>query len=156
MDIYRTYLALLQDITANLDKLSALARQKTVVVTKDDLAGLDAILKQEQAISLALRGLEAKRLQQASQLGLDGVRLSQLSEHFPPEFELDARKIANALLQQYKLYEAAAHVARNTLECNLHEIEKMIEQLGGDSQAEIGYQLPDIQPPSSMKTDFRA
>ena len=156
MDSYRSYLTLMGDIGSRLEQLSELARKKTDAVRKDDLMALNEIIKQEQAIALALRGLEQKRMKLSSELNLDGIRLSQLSEKFPTELQLEARTAADALHRQYKVYEASAHVARNTLECNLHEIEKIIEELGGDPNAEPGYQLSDVQPPQSMKTDFRA
>ena len=156
MDAHRAYLALLGDIGSRLEQLSGLARQKTEAVRKDDLMTLNAVLKQEQALALALRGLEQKRVKQCSELGLDNVRLSQLAAAFPEELQLEARTAADTLRRQYKVYQTSAHVARNTLECNLHEIEKIIETLGGDPHAEPGYQLTDVQPPQSMKTDFRA
>lgn len=156
MDAHRAYLALLGDIGSRLEQLSELARTKTEAVRKDDLMTLNDVLKQEQAIALALRGLEQKRVKQCAELGLDNVRLSQLAAAFPEELQLEARTAADTLLRQYKVYQTSAHVARNTLECNLHEIEKIIEELGGDPHAELGYQLTDVQPPQPMKTDFRA
>lgn len=156
MEAYQTYLALLGEIGSRLEQLTELAHQKTDAVRKDNLMTLNEILKQEQAAALSLRGLEQKRVKQCSALGLEHIRLSQLSTAFPPELQYEARTASETLLRQYKLYQASAHVARNTLECNLHEIEKMIADLGGDPHAESGYQLTDVQPPKPMKTDFRA
>ena len=156
MEAYRSYLVLMGDIGTRLEQLSQLANQKTEAVRKDDLMTLNEIIKQEQAVALALRGLEQKRVKLATELGLDKVRLAQLATDFPDELQLEARSAADTLHRQYKVYQTAAHVARNTLECNLHEIEKIIEELGGDPHAEPGYQLTEVQPPQSMKTDFRA
>jgi len=156
MENYRSYLALMGDIGTRLEQLSELARKKTDAVRKDDLMTLNEIIKQEQAVALALRGLEQKRMKLSAELGLDKVRLSQLAAEFPAELQLEARTAADTLHRQYKVYQTSAHVARNTLECNLHEIEKIIEDLGGDPHAESGYQLTEVQPPQSMKTDFRA
>lgn len=156
MSEYRAYLALMAELGSKLDQLSELARAKTTAVRKDDLMGLNDILKQEQAISLALRGLEQKRLKQASALGLEGVRLSALAASFPAELRVEARAAADDLLRRYKVYQSASHVARDTLECNLHEIEKIIVAMGGDPEAGMDYQPPAVQPPSNMKTDFRA
>lgn len=156
MSEHRAYLALLDEIGSNLEKLSALAREKTTAVRKDDLMGLNEVLKQEQAISLALRGLEQKRLKQATALGLENTRLSQLAASFPEELRVETRAAADTLLQRYKVYQSTSHVARDTLECNLHEIEKIIESMGGAPDLDIGYQPPEVQPPSNMKTDFRA
>lgn len=156
MSEHRAYLALMDEIGSNLEKLSVLAREKTTAVRKDDLMGLNDIIKQEQAVSLALRGLEQKRMKLAGSLGLDGTRLSQLAATFPAELQVEARAAADTLHQRYKVYQSTSQVARNTLECNLHEIEKIIESMGGDPNADVGYQPPEVQPPSNMKTDFRA
>ena len=156
MNAHRAYLVLLREIGSRMEQLSVLDRKKTDAVRTDNLQGLNDVMKQEQAIALALRGLEQKRLKQVAELGLENVRLSQLPIHFPTELQMEARSTVDTVLHQYKVYQTAAHVARNTLECNLHEIEKIIEALGGDPHAEPGYQLTDVQPPQSMKTDFRA
>lgn len=153
---YLSYLALLDELGDHLDRLSELARQKAAAVRQDDLAALNEVLKQEQAISLSLRGLEQKRLALFSQLGLDGVPLSGLADHCPPALKARAKESAEGLLQRYQIYHSASEVARNTLECNLHEIEKVISDLGGNPAEGVGYTLPGVEPPQAMKTDFRA
>ena len=55
------YLDLLRHIGTELDRLSALAKQKTKAVRQDDLNALDQVIRQEQASTLAFRGLEQKQ-----------------------------------------------------------------------------------------------
>ena len=153
---HQTYLALLDELSASLDRLSQLARQKTQAVKKDDLMGLDEALKQEQAMTLNLRGLEQKRLKIMAQLGLEGSSLSDLAGRYPASMEIQARQTAEKLLRSYQEYRCAAEVARNTLELNLHEIEKIIEASGLDAAGVPGYASPTPEPPKRMKTDFRA
>ena len=59
---YPGYLALLEELRGSLDQLTGLAKEKIAAVLKDDLLALDEVLKQEQALSLSLRGLEQRRL----------------------------------------------------------------------------------------------
>lgn len=153
---HQTYLTLLGELSASLDKLSQLARQKTERVQKDDLIGLDQVLKQEQAMTLNLRGLEQKRLKTLPLLGIGEAKLSDLARLYPDHMQIQARQAAEKLLRSYREYRCAAQVARNTLELNLHEIEKIIAASGVDPASGAGYAAPAPEPPKKMKTDFRA
>ncbi len=156
---HKEYLALLREVGGLLEKLAEMSRQKAAVVRRDDLLGLDEVLKQEQALGLSLRGLELKRMKLAPQLGLDGSKLDDLASKFPPEMELEAREAVRAVQNSYKVYRSCADLARTTLELNLHQIEKMITAAGGDPKdlnAGAGYAPAGPEPPRNMKTDFRA
>ena len=139
---HQAYLALLNELSSSLDQLSQLARQKTQAVQRDDLIGLDEALKQEQAMTLSLRGLEQKRLKAVSQLDLEGSSLSSLASRYPDAMQIQARQTAEKLLRSYQEYRCAAEVARNTLELNLHEIEKIITASGVDTAGSPGYAAP--------------
>ena len=118
---------------------------------------MDEVLKQEQALSLNLRGLELRRQKLAPQLGLEGVPLSGLPERCPSELRDEARKTAAALRKSYEIYRSYSNMARNTLELNLHQIDKYLESAGVDPKlAAQGYEAPPTEPPQKMKTDFRA
>lgn len=152
---YREYLSLLSSIGNTLGRLSELSRQKTAAVQQDDLAALDQVMKQEQVLALDLRGKEQKRMAQLAGLGLTGVSLSALPEHCPDSLRLEAKTVAEDLRRSYEVYRSAAEVARNTLECNLHQIEKFLAGSGA-VPAGPGYASSTVEPPPAMKTDFRA
>lgn len=154
--LYLDYLALLENLRKSLEQLTGLARQKTNAVRGDDLAALDGILKQEQVISLSIRGYDQKRLQLLKQLELEAVALSALPQHYPEDLRRQAKDGVEALQREYRIYRSAAEVARNTLECNLHEVEKLLAKAGGETAVGPGYVHPEAEPPASMKTDFRA
>ena len=156
MDDFRAYLDLLRELSGSLDRLTGLAKEKTAAVRKDDLMGLDAALKQEQAMSLALRGLEQKRLTLLKGLGLENTPLTELPANCPAELRNETKKAVETLRRSYEVYRTAADVARDTLECNLHELEKLVEQMGGRQTGGAGYAAPSAEPPKKMKTDFRA
>lgn len=153
----RSYLDLLKELSGCLDRLSALAQEKADAVRQDDLTALGDVLKQEQVVALSLRGLEQRRVKLLSALGLDGVPLTQLHSHVPPELEDEARQAAEAARRSYRDYRGYADMARNTLELNLHQIEKVITASGVDpAELGAGYEPPGVEPPKNMKTDFRA
>lgn len=155
MDRYAAYLDLLESLCKHLRTLCRLAGEKAAAVRSDNLLELDSVMRQEQALSLAFRGLEQKKNALARELGLESVPLSSLADHFPAELYLKAKQTIEALQDQYRIYHAAAEVARNTLECNLHEIEKFLAAQDIPA-AGPGYEPPPVQPPEAMKSDFRA
>lgn len=155
-DRYSAYLELLDRITAELRSLSELGGEKAAAVHSNDLLALDKVMRQEQALSLSFRGLEQKKDTLLRELGLETVPLSALPDHFPPELRMQAGKCIEALQEQYKVYKATAEVARNTLECNLHEIEKLLDAQDALSAAGPGYAPPAAEVPPAMKSDFMA
>lgn len=155
--LFQSYLALLDELGRSLDRLSQLALEKDNVVRQDDLIALDEVLKQEQVMTLSLRGLEQKRGKLTAQLGLEGLPLSEISGHFPPELAKQAAQAADTVLERYTIYRSCAERARATLELNLHLIEKTIAAAGVDPKLAVaGYESPNVEPPKNMKTDFRA
>lgn len=150
------YLALLEGVGTELERLAGLARQKTEAVRRNDLLALDDTIRQEQAISLSLRGQEQKRQVLVNELGLGDVPLSKLAGRYPPELRARAKGTSEAVQHSYRMYQTAADAARRTLEHGLHEIERVIAAEGGTSARGAGYVPPDVEPPEKMKTDFHA
>lgn len=156
-ELHLSYLGVLNELSGTLDRLALFAQQKADAVRQDDLIALDEVLKQEQAMALNLRGLEQRRLKLVPQLDLDGVRLEDLPQHVPSHLEDETLRTVKALRQSYIAYRSNADMARNILELNLHQIEKVIAASGVDPQtAAAGYEAPNVEPPKNMKTDFRA
>ena len=154
---HQAYLNLLRELGGCLDRLGELSEQKAQTVRQDDLLAMDEVLKQEQVMSLSLRGLEQRRVKLLAKLGLDGVPLSDLPGKYPAELEDEAKQTVNALRDSYKIFRARADMARNLLELNLHQIDKLITAAGANpADAGAGYTPPGAEPPKNMKTDFRA
>lgn len=150
------YLKLLKELADKLDQLGQCAQDKRTAVHNDDLLALDEVLKREQVLALALRGLEQKRKALLDQLKLGDVPLNELSKHYPESLAMEAKETAEQLRQSYRIYRSHADAARNSLELNLHQIEKVIAAAGIDPSAGSGYEAPGVEPPKNMKSDFRA
>lgn len=154
---HQAYLNLLRELSGCLDRLGELSEQKAQTVREDDLMAMDDVIKQEQVLSLSLRGLEQRRTKLLAQLGLSDVPLTQLPEKYPSELQSEAKQTVDALRSSYKIYRARAKMARNALELNLHQIEKIIAVSGAAPETPgAGYEPPGAEPPKNMKTDFRA
>lgn len=149
-------LTLFESIVSHLRQLTELAKRKTTAVRKSDLLELDKILKEEQAQSLALRGLEQKRISLITQFELENIPLTDLPSRFPPQLQQKARDGVETLRREFSIYRSAAEIARNTLECNLHEVEKFLAAAGAANDNGTDYRNGEVDAPPQMKADFRA
>ena len=152
--LFRSYLELLQSILSNLSQLTKLVHRKIEVAQMDDLEALDEILNEEQALALAFRGFEQKRLNLLRELDLSEVPLAQLSAHFPPEMEEAVRQTAAELMEQYRTYHDGAQTARGILEHNLREVDRVLAVLNADPAGNPGHVTQTPSSPSA-KADFR-
>lgn len=142
---FTTLISLLDGLAKTLDQLAELERKKASAVRADELLMLDDCMKQEQALILALRGCDSKRENVQKALHLQDVKLRDLPDHCPPEIRAAVQASARALSEKYQVYQAAAEVARNVLECNLHQVEKEIDKLQAQSP----------RSNAAVHTDFR-
>jgi len=150
------YLTLLRDLGETLANLTEIEQQKINAVRQDDLSLLNDCMKQEQVLSLTLRGYEQKRQTILHAQNMDDVPLGSLSAHVPEAYRAEAKQVSESLLRQYQLFNGAFEVAQNTLECNLHQIEKLLHDLGAEPTPASAYHERALDLPPSLRTDFRA
>lgn len=144
---WQDYLKLLGSLTKTLEQLSDVERKKTEAVSRGDLMAVDECMKQEQVLSLSLRGFDQKRETALKALGLEGVKLSGLTDRAPEDQLLETRQVVERLQRQYEIFQSASQVARNTLECNLRMIERFQQQAG---------EAAPPQTDAPRQADFRA
>ena len=153
---FQGYLTLLRELKTTLSQLTQIEREKTQAVRDDDLDGLNRCMKQEQAFSMSLRGFEQKQQAVRAALSLESVPLRDLAAHAPAPLQAETARLSEALRSQYQLFHAAFEVAQNTLECNLHQIEKVLGDLGEAPRDVIGYEDSGPSLPQNLRTDFHA
>ena len=150
---FQDMLKLIRDLTHTLEDLTAAQKAVASAVRTDDLEKLGECMKKEQALSLALRNADQRRVKLQAELGLENVGLSQLPEHVQDDHMRQEIKAAGeALSIQYQLLQSAAEVARSALECSLHEVEGMMTKLGFDPV----HTLEQTASVSGAHTDFHA
>lgn len=149
MTTWQDYLTFLGKLSGTLEELAQVEREKHEAASQGDLGRVEACMKKEQVMSLTLRGYDQKRDKMLSELGLRGVSLRQLEDHSPDELQLQTKAAVEQLRRQYKLFQAASQVARDTLEINLRGIEQLQNRQAGDAaEAE--------ETRKNHQTDFRA
>lgn len=147
MDAWSEYLTMLRKVAKTLENLTGVQQTKTQAVMTGDLKTVEQCMKQEQAASMTLRGLDQKRERMMDQLGMRGVPLRDIMDHCPPGQEEQTRQTADLLRRQYAVFRGASDVARSTLEKHLHVMEEMQKELNN------GEPVLDVPP---VKADFRA
>ena len=149
MATWQDYLKLMEGLSRTLEQLTQVELDKNTAASRGDVLGVEECMKREQVLSLSLRGCDQRRDKLLAELGLRGVTLSQLEARSPDEFQLETKAVVEELRRQYKLFQAASQVARDTLEINLRGIERLQAQQAGDTaQAE--------ETRKHHQTDFRA
>ena len=113
-------------------------------------------MKQEQVISLSLRGLEQKREKLLQALGLSGVSLLELDRHCQPEHRAAVSQAAEGLRKQYQLLYSAQQAARTVVEKDLRAVNRELERRGLLSEPDDNYQTPSSRSLGGLGTDFRA
>lgn len=150
------YLAFLRDLSETLEKITKVEQEKTQFVRADDLDGLNVSMKQEQALSMTLRSYDQKRTVMLEKMGLQDVPLRNLLSYAPSELKEETRRTVEQVCRQYALFRGAFEVAQDTLECNLHQIDQILQAANSQGESDTGYQETVPQIPSHMRTDFRA
>lgn len=80
-------IAFLDKYNRHFEELADFLSKKQNKILVDDLKWLEEALKDEQSYIMKGNSLEEKRLEMFEQAGLKGVKMAQLHEHFPPEYE---------------------------------------------------------------------
>ena len=108
MTQWQEYLKLLSGLSRTLEQLTKVEQDKKTAASQGDLAGVEDCMKQEQVLSLSLRGYDQRRDKMLASLGLQGVPLNQLEDHSPPDLMLETRRTVEELRRQYTLFQAAS------------------------------------------------
>lgn len=153
---FEQYLTFLKELQKELDDLTAVQQQKIAAIQGADLDILNECMKQEQATTLSLRGLERKRDSMLSALGLSGVLLRDLPRRCPAAYQAQTTSVVESLQHSYQVLSSAQTAARTLMETQLHLIKKELTKQGIDLEITEHYQTNQFSAPQKMRTDFRA
>ena len=134
---HEAYIAFLGQLSETLDQLTAVEKEKTDAVRRDDLTALNECMKREQAMSLTLRSMDQKRMKLLKELGMETVTLANFSASCPEGLRPEARAATEKLRNSYAIYRSAADLSRHTLERSLRQIDAYLsEKSGGEPPVE--------------------
>lgn len=150
---FETYQTLLINLSQTLASLTEIEQRKTTAVCNDDLSLLNECMKQEQALTMKLRGYEKQQQKMHNYMGLRDVALSEIKEYVPQESRLEMKQTSDELRRQYELFSSAFKVARNMLECNLYQVQQVITEL--NERPKAGDEECAAAITNEMNTDLR-
>lgn len=136
MSPHEAYIAFLGQLSDTLDQLTAVEKEKTDVVRRDDLEALNECMKREQAMSLTLRSMDQKRIKLLKELGMENVSLADFAAGCPEECRAEARAATEKLRSSYSIYRSTADLAQHTLERNLRQIDAFLAEQGEEPPME--------------------
>jgi len=162
--LFQAYLGLLRELSRQLEQLAGLEQRKLEAVRANEVKDVDDCIRQEQVVSLSLRGLEQRRDKALKAMGIGDVRLSGLIDCAPAELRGETIEVVGDLQDRYRIYRSASSAARSGLERVLHQVERMLaeEQRRNPSvQAAAAARrnprdLPEEPPIGGHGADFKA
>ena len=112
---------LIQQFIELFDRMTPLEQSKLEVVSRNQVALLEDIIKKEQAEIMALRGLDQKRERIQQEI------LGKLSE----EERTDMEQLFDELAARVTTFQSVTESSRTIMEVNLHAINQMVARQGG-------------------------
>lgn len=152
---YRDYLRFLSDLHQELEHLIQIGQQKIDAVRSHDLDELNTCIRQEQAISLSLRGMDQKRQKILSALGMEQVPLRKLADCCPKEFQAETACLIEKILRDNHIIESIQTPVRSVLEQELRLIQSELEARGVEQDRNPNYQSTPAARPAELRTDIR-
>ena len=103
-ELVQSYLSFLASMSRSVEELGALADRQLEAAKTDDLQTLNELMNQEQALALTFRGLEQTRDRLLSQLGMEGLSLSQTPSRVPAQWRRPVEEAVAVLQGSYQTY----------------------------------------------------
>lgn len=153
---YEQYLAFLEELLQELNQLTQVGKEKLMAVQNHELDTLNECIKQEQAISLTLRGLEQKRTKVLAAIGCENVPLSEMPRRCPENYRARTQELVDRLLTADQVLKSVQTPSRTIMERDLRAIRKELEARGVVQELEDNYQSAPPAPGKGLRTDFRA
>ena len=153
---YEEYLAFLEELLHEMNHLIEIVKQKLEAIQNHELDVLNECIKQEQAVSLTLRGLEQKRGKLLAAIGCEKVPLSEMPRRCPEEHRARMQELVNQLLTADKVYKSVQAPSRTIMERDLRSIRKELESRGVEQELDDNYKTAPPTRGKGLRTDFRA
>ena len=110
------------------DRMLPLEQSKLEVVSRNQVALLEDIIKKEQAEIMALRGLDQRRERMQEELGWKDLTFQEILRRLPEEERPD--ELAARVTQ----FQSVTESSKTIMEVNLHAINQMAARQGGGTK----------------------
>jgi len=120
---------LLSNMVSFFDELIDLENRKIDAIAVNDIKKLDEYMKEEQAFTMRLRGLEMKREKLQKQYGFEGMILREIIEETGGEDKEKLQQAYDMLEERMKNVKDAVECANKFIELHLEGISNILESL---------------------------
>jgi len=132
--------SLLKSVIALFDKLLATESDKLNAIAANDVDKLDEYMRVEQAFTMELRSLDAKREKLQAELGFEGYSLSEIVDAVPRGESDILCGLMEVLRQRTEELTAAVNCTKNLIELHLNSLDLVLESMGSQVTRETSYE----------------
>ena len=116
------------------DRMLPLEQSKLEVVSRNQVALLEDIIKKEQAEIMALRGLDQRRERMQEELGWKDLTFQEILRRLPEEERPDMKQLFDELAARVTQFQSVTESSKTIMEVNLHAINQMAARQGGGTK----------------------
>lgn len=125
---------LIQQFIELFDRMTPLEQSKLEVVSRNQVALLEDIIKKEQAEIMALRGLDQRRERMQEELGWKDLTFQEILRRLPEEERPDMKQLFDELAARVTQFQSVTESSKTIMEVNLHAINQMAARQGGGTK----------------------
>lgn len=126
----------MDDILELFDRLMEVENSKLDAIAVNDVDKLDEHMRAEQACTMELRSLDARREQIQSELGFDGYTMRQIIEASSGEDKEKLREMYETLQVKTEELQVAVDCTKKFIELHIQSLDFLLAQMGGHKKEE--------------------
>lgn len=117
---------LIEQFIALFDRMIPLEQSKLEVVSRNQVARLEEIIKKEQAKIMTLRGLDQKRERMQEDLGWKDLSFQEILKQLSEEQRPKVKQLFDELASRVTAFQSVTESSRTLMEVNLHTINQIL------------------------------
>lgn len=125
---------LIEQFIALFDRMIPLEQSKLEVVSRNQVARLEEIIKKEQAEIMTLRGLDQKRERMQEDLGWKDLSFQEILKQLSEEQRPKVKQLFDELASRVTAFQSVTESSRTLMEVNLHTINQILAKHTGGAQ----------------------
>lgn len=126
---YKKLFDLMDSLIELLDEIIKLENLKLDAIAVNDVKKLENFMKDEQVLTLRLKGMDSKREAAQQELGFDGMSLGQIVEKLESPYREELAQKEEHLHTQVQEVQTATACTNKFIQLHLQSLDMLLEQL---------------------------
>ena len=131
--------SVLNSICTLFDRLLVVENNKLDAIAINDVDMLDEYMRAEQAFTMELRGLDARREKILEDLGLSGLTMSTIIERYSGEDRTKLSVIFEKLQERTEEIQVAVACTKRFIELHLQSLDLVLDRMGEQKAVDASY-----------------